>query len=172
MGILGIPCSRIGFASYDTRVVNTNADYLTMTVNEEIIRQSYLEAGRPDAFNPDDVRFLSDWQFGYTMGCAGIIAREKPAANFLIGYFYAESLILAESGALVGAIQVAATSSNVAQLPFFVAACDYTMIGEEFCRAAALSKEPVIYGSVLPRRRPCSLYNHHHSWCASKHSRQ
>ena len=71
-----------------------------MTVNEEIIRQSYLEAGRPDAFNPDDVRFLSDWQFGYTMGCAGIIAREKPAANFLIGYFYAESLILAESGAL------------------------------------------------------------------------
>jgi hypothetical protein len=136
-------------ASYDTRVINTNADYLTMTVNEEIIRQSYLEAGRPDAFNPDDVRFLSDWQFGYTMGCAGIIAREKPAANFLIGYFYAESLILAESGALVGAIQVAATSSS-AQLPFFVAACDYTMIGEEFyAGAAALSKEPVIYGSVV-----------------------
>lgn len=136
-------------ASYDTRIINTNSEWLTMTVNEEIIRQAYLEAGRPDAFNPDDVRFMSDWQFGYTMGVAGMIAREKPAANFLVGYFYAESLILAEAGALVGAIQVAATSST-AQLPFFVASCDYTMIGEEFyAGAAALSKEPVIYGSVV-----------------------
>jgi len=136
-------------ASYDTRIINTNSDWLSMTVNEEIVRQAYLEAGRPDAFIPDDVRFMSDWQFGYTMGVAGLIAREKPAANFLVGYFYAEALILAEAGALVGAIQVAATSAT-AQLPFFVASCDYTMIGEEFyAGAAALSKEPVIYGSVV-----------------------
>ncbi len=136
-------------ASYDTRIINTNAEYLTMTVNEEIIKQAYLEAGRPDAFNPDDVRFVSPRQFGYTMGVAGIIAREKPAANFLTGYFYAEALILAEAGSLVGAIQVAASAST-AQLPFFIAACDYTMIAEEFyAGAAALSKEPVIYGSVV-----------------------
>jgi len=136
-------------ATYDTRVINTNTDYLTQAVNEEIIKQAYLEAGRPDAFNPDDVRYCSPWQFGYTMAVAGIIAREKPAANFLIGYFYAESLILAEAGALVGAIQIAASSAT-AQLPFFIAACDYTMIGEEFyAGAAALSKEPVIYGSVV-----------------------
>ncbi|HHY34551.1 MAG TPA: hypothetical protein GX510_02760 [Firmicutes bacterium] len=136
-------------ASYDTRIINTNSDYLTMVVNEEIIRQAYLEAGRPDAFNRDDVRFLSDWQFGYTMGVAGIVAREKPAAQFLIGYFYAEALIIAESGNLVGAVQVAATSAT-AQMPFFVAACDYTLIGEEYYAGAALlSKEPVIYGSVV-----------------------
>lgn len=136
-------------ASYDTRIINTNADYLSMNVNEQIIRQAYLEAGRPDAFNPDDVRFFSDWQFGYTMACAGMVAREKPAAQFLVGYFYAEALVLAEAGALVGAIQVAATSAT-AQLPFFVASCDYTMIGEEFyAGAAALSKEPVIYGTVV-----------------------
>lgn len=56
---------------------------------------------------------------------------------------------MAEAGALVGAIQVAASAST-AQLPFFIAACDYTMIAEEFyAGAAALSKEPVIYGSVV-----------------------
>lgn len=136
-------------ASYDTRVINTNSDYLSMVVNEEIIRQAYLEAGRPDAFNRDDVRFLSDWQFGYTMGVAGIVAREKPAAQFLIGYFYAESLIIAEAGNLVGAVQIGATT-NTTQIPFFVAACDYTLIGEEYYAGAALlSKEPVIYGSVV-----------------------
>lgn len=136
-------------ASYDTRIVNTNADYLTMSVNEEIIRNAYLEVGRPDAFNRDDVRFFSDWQFGYAMAVAGMVAREKPAAQFLVGYFYAESLVLAEAGALVGAVQVAATSAT-AQTPFFVAACDYTLIGEEFfAGAAVLSKEPVIYGSVV-----------------------
>ncbi len=80
-------------------------------VNQEIVKQSYLEAGKPDAYNQDDVRFIAGSQFAWAMGVAGFIAREKPAAQFLVGFFYAESLILAEAGNLVGAIQVAAASS-------------------------------------------------------------
>lgn len=62
--------------------------------------------------------------------------------------FFAESLILSETGNAVGAIQIAGTAQP-AQLPFFVAACDYTLIGEEFFAASAyLSGDPDQLGSL------------------------
>ena len=55
---------------------------------------------------------------------------------------------MAETGNTIGAIQVAGTAMP-AQLPFFVAACDYTLIGEEFFAASAyLSEEPDQLGSL------------------------
>jgi len=76
------------------------------------------------------------------------MVREKPAACIYMGAFFAESLILAETGNFIGAIQVAGTAQP-AQLPFFVAACDYTLIGEEFFAASAyLSGEPEQLGSL------------------------
>ena len=74
--------------------------------------------------------------------------REKPAACMYMGKFYAESLILAETGNSIGAIQIAGTASQ-AQIPFFVTACDYTLIGEEFFAASAyLSQKPELIGGV------------------------
>ena len=113
-----------------------------------IVKESYLKAGRPDAFNPDSVFYLTDDQFGFVAGVDGIIVREKPAANFFLGAFYAESLILAETGFASGAIQTAGTAMP-SQLPFFVTACDYTLIGEElFAASAYLSKDPQQLGSL------------------------
>ena len=136
-------------AKYDTRLIQTNADITTYGVAEEVVRQAYLEAGRPDAFNAEDVRFLSDWQFGYASGVLGIFQREKPAANICIGAFWAEALLFMEAGVNQGMIQVAGTNNN-AQLPFFVAAADYALIAEEIYAASAyLSKEPVMIGTVV-----------------------
>jgi hypothetical protein len=65
-----------------------------------------------------------------------------------MGAFYAESLLLAENGNSIGAIQIAGTAEP-SQLPFFVAACDYTLIGEEFFAASAyLSGERDQLGSI------------------------
>ena len=65
-----------------------------------------------------------------------------------MGSFFAESLILAETGFSTGAIQIAGTA-NIHQLPFFVAACDYALIGEELYAASAyLSKEPKLLGTL------------------------
>ena len=76
------------------------------------------------------------------------MVREEPAANFYIGKFYGESLILAETGYATGSIQIAGTSEPN-QLPFFVAACDYTLIGEElFAASAYLSRDPLQVGSL------------------------
>ena len=76
------------------------------------------------------------------------MVRERPATNFLLGYFAGESLILAETGAATGAIQIAGTDAT-AQLPFFVVACDYTLIGEEMYAASAyISREPLSVGAL------------------------
>ena len=135
-------------AKYNTQLICPNNRPIVYTVAREIVKEAYTEVGRPDAFDPDSVYFLTDSQFAYAAGVSGIMVREKPAANFLIGYFYAESLILAETGASTGAIQIAGTDA-LAQLPFFVTACDYTLIGEELYAASAyISREPLLLGAI------------------------
>jgi hypothetical protein len=135
-------------AEYDARVEVPTARSLVMTTCRETVQASYLEAGRPDAFNEDDIYYVTDEQFGYVAYLQGMMARQKPAACFYMGTFFAESLILAETGNSIGAIQIAGTAMP-AQLPFFVAACDYTLIGEEFFAASAyLSGEPDQLGAL------------------------
>ncbi len=121
---------------------------IVMEAGRETCRESYLKVGRPDLYYDDMVHYLTDDQFAYAAGVNGIMLREKPAACFYLGKFYAESLILAETGNSIGAIQIAGTGSP-AQIPFFVTACDYTLIGEEFFTASAyLSKKPELLGSI------------------------
>lgn len=135
-------------ADYDARLEVPTSKSLVMTAASETVASAYLSAGRPDAFRADDVYYLTDEQFGYVAGVTGQMVREKPAACFYMGAFFAESLFLAETGNSVGAIQIAGTAEP-AQLPFFVAACDYTLLGEEFFAASAyLSGEPHQLGSL------------------------
>ena len=136
-------------AEYDADLLVPCSRSLVMSTAQEVVKEAYLEAGRPDAYQPGNIRYLTDDQFGYVSGVDGIMVREKPAANFYLGTFYAESLILAETGHSVGAIQIAGTAMP-SQLPFFIAACDYTLIGEElFAASAYLSREPRLLGSLL-----------------------
>ena len=135
-------------ARYEIPLLVPNCDPIVMTVAQEVVKESYTVAGHPDAFNTDHVFFLSSSQFAFAAGIGGIMMREKPATNLFMGMFYAESLILAETGASTGAIQIAGTDAAM-QLPFFVTACDYTLMGEEFYAASAyLSGEPVLVGSI------------------------
>ncbi|MHC4129955.1 MAG: DUF6754 domain-containing protein [Planctomycetota bacterium] len=135
-------------ARYEAKVEVPTARSLVMTTARETVHAAFLEAGRPDAYNQDLIYYVTDEQFGFVAYLQGMMVREKPAACFYMGTFFAESLILAETGNSIGAIQVAGTAMP-AQLPFFVAACDYTLIGEEFFAASAyLSGEPDQLGSL------------------------
>jgi hypothetical protein len=146
VNILGRIAKRV--AEYDTTLKVSNIDPIVLLVSQEVVKESYLEAGRPDAYVEDNVFLAASEQFPYVAAVSGIMMREKPAANFYIGYFYAESLILAETGANTGAIQIAATDSYT-QLPFFITTCDYTLMGEELYAASAyLSREPLLLGSL------------------------
>jgi hypothetical protein len=135
-------------AEYEAKLEVPVSRSLVMVTCREMVKEAYLNAGRPDAYNDNMVYYLTDDQFGYAAALDGLFLREKPAAVFLMGQFYAESLILAETANSVGAIQIAGTAMP-SQLPFFVAACDYTLIGEElFAASAYLSKDPKLLGSL------------------------
>jgi len=135
-------------AEYEAKLEVPVSRSLVMVTCRETVKEAYLNAGRPDAYNDNMVYYLTDDQFGYAAALDGLFIREKPAVVFLQGQFYAESLILAETANLVGAIQIAGTAMP-SQLPFFFAACDYTLIGEElFAASAYLSKDPKLLGSL------------------------
>jgi len=144
--ILGRVATKV--AEYQTSLIVPCYDPIVMSIAQETVKTGYYNAGRPDAYKEDDVFFLTNFQFAYVGGVNGIMMRQRPATNFYLGKFYAESLIMAETGAVAGSIQISGTD-EVTQIPFFVVACDYTLIGEELYAASAyLGREPVLLGTL------------------------
>lgn len=135
-------------AEYQTQLIVPTYDPIVMTVAQEVVKSAYLDAGRPDEYNEDMVFFVTQSQFAYVAAVNGLMLRELPATNVYMGKFYAESLLLAETGAVAGSIQISGTD-EIAQIPFFIVACDYTLIGEELYAASAyLGREPILLGSL------------------------
>lgn len=136
-------------AKYNAELIVTNSQPVVQPITEDIVRSAFVSEGRAEAYRPGNVRYLSDTMQAYVSGVWGIMEREQVAANIMMGYFFAESLLLSEGGNRIGAFQVAGTASTP-QLPFFIAACDYTLIGEElFAAGAYLSENPIRVGALM-----------------------
>ncbi len=135
-------------AEYNTPLIFPNYDPVVMTTAQEVVFEAYSKAGHPEAYNPDNIFFVTQSQFGYAAAVDGIMTRQLPATNLFFGTFEAEALILAETGNSVGALQIAGTDSTI-QLSFFIVACDYTLIGEElFVASGYLTKDSQVLGSI------------------------
>jgi hypothetical protein len=144
--ILGRVAKRV--AEYQTQLLVPAYDPVVMAVAQEVVKSAYYDAGRADDYNEDIVHFVTSLQFAYVAAVNGTMLRELPATNVYMGKFFAESLLLAETGAVAGSIQIAGTD-EIAQIPFFIVACDYTLIGEELYAASAyLGREPILLGSL------------------------
>jgi len=112
-------------------------------IAEDMIKTAYR-----DKYKPDQIMFVPS-QTALMATVMGVYEREKPAANFLLGALYWETIILAEAGARAGAIQVGGTG-RLYQIPYIVALCDYGLIGEELLAAGAyVSREPSQLGTIL-----------------------
>jgi hypothetical protein len=137
-------CAKLG-----TPYIVTTGISEVLTVIESSIKESYVAAGHPEEFTQDTVRFLSPYQMAYAAGVAGIMERERPAANIMIGAYYAETAVFTEAGAQIGAIQIGG-SARITQMCFFAGICDYMLIGEEiFAAAAYITKEPKELATIL-----------------------
>jgi hypothetical protein len=146
INILGQVARRAG--QYETRLIMPNRDPIVMTVAQEVIRDAYAAVGRADRYDASDIYYTTQSQFGYAAAVCGVMLRERTATHFFIGHFYAEALVLAETGNATGAIQIAGTDAD-SQLPFFICACDYTLIGEElYAGSVYLSREPLLLGAL------------------------
>jgi hypothetical protein len=136
-------------ARFGTPIRLCCANAAVYTVGQEIIRDVYMSEGEIERYDQDAVRFLSDRQFAFAASVSGLILREETAATFFLGEFFAEALIFAETANSIGAIQVAGSTQNT-QTPFFIAACDYVLIADEFYAASAyLTRQPVLVGSLI-----------------------
>jgi hypothetical protein len=135
-------------AQYDTPLIVPVRYPMVLAAGMEVVEQAYTEAGKQDSYNKDTVRYVAGDQMAFAATVNGMMMREKPAANIFMGAFFAESLLLAETGNAVGSIQIAGTA-RPEQVPFFIAACDYTLMGEELYAASAyLSHEPLLLGGL------------------------
>ncbi len=135
-------------AQYDTPLVVPVRYSLVLAAGQEVVEQAYIAQGKADSYNQDIVRYVAGEQFAFTANVNGYMMRERPATNIYMGGFFAESLLLAETGNAAGSIQIAGTA-RPEQLPFFIAACDYTLLGEELYAASAyLSHEPMMLGGL------------------------
>jgi hypothetical protein len=135
-------------AEYETKLVVPNRDPIVMAVAQQVVKESYSAVGKPHLYRDENVFYVTYSQFGFAAAVAGLMMRDRPATNFFMGRFYAESLVLAETGNATGAIQIAGTDAD-AQLPFFISACDYTLIGEElYAGSVYLSRQPLLLGAL------------------------
>jgi len=136
-------------AKYGVKVIYSVYQAQVMPIATELMREAYIRAGKGDAFDAEgQIRYLSGEQFAYATAVQGIAERERPAANIMIGPFYAESMMFSETFFRIGAIQLAGTARGY-QIPFFAVVCDYLLIAEEIYAAGAyLSKDPVQCGSI------------------------
>ncbi|MCC6219837.1 MAG: hypothetical protein IT291_01195 [Deltaproteobacteria bacterium] len=135
-------------ARLNSRLFVPCSDAEALVLTDATLQNAYRTEKKFSNYEPSRLRFLSDEQFAFSSGYMGLVHRENVGSAFLIGRFAAESLILAEAGLQIGAVQVAATTSPE-QVPFFITACDYTLIGEELYAAGAyLSRDPVQTGSL------------------------
>jgi hypothetical protein len=135
-------------ARYDTPLLVPVRYPMVLAAGQEVVQQAYIEEGKADSYNKDIVRYVAGEQFAFTATVNGMMMRDRPATNIYMGAFFAESLLLAETGNAAGSIQIAGTAQP-AQLPFFIAACDYTLMGEELYAASAyLSREPLLLGGL------------------------
>ncbi len=110
--------------------------YTVMELARDLVESQYQLEGKPEAFNIDDMPFLSGRQFAWASAYCGMMMREKPATNIMVGVQYASAVYISEVGHEVGAMVISGTTylSNIACLS---ASSDYVMIGEEMLAAGA-----------------------------------
>ncbi|MGI8924837.1 MAG: DUF6754 domain-containing protein [Fimbriimonadales bacterium] len=124
------------------------AEPVVISAAGDILHEAFRSEGREEEYRSTDVVFFGRDENAYAAGVIGLLTREQAAAAYYFGGFGFESLLMAETGNRVGAIQVGATA-DFFQIPFFLCACDYTLIGEELYAASAyLSRDPIQVGAV------------------------
>ncbi len=126
----------------------SDQSYALVEIARDVVEGQYRLEGKSDAFTVDNMPFLSGRQFAWATAYVGMILREKPALDVMVGTQWATEVYMSEVASNAGCMQISGTDylSNVACL---ATTSDYIMIGEEQVAAGAfLSKDPVQLSSI------------------------
>lgn len=147
MGVLGHVAQTA--AKMGSRVIVFTCVPVVIPVAEDVVRGAYAAEGRPELFNSADIRFLSPQGDQTALASARLMKEERTASHFYFGTYDFTALLYTEPGQHFGAVQIAGCAEPN-QIPFFIATCDYTVIGEELYAAGAyLTREPTMLGSLV-----------------------
>jgi hypothetical protein len=136
-------------AELDLQLYLPTGSHTAYNVLLEILRESCLTVGKPELFNPNNVIYLSSESRAYSAGVMSTLMTRNVGAAIMLGSYHHAGLMLVETANRVGAISVGGTDST-SQIPWFVAGCDYSLIGEEiYALGAYISKEPISHGAIV-----------------------
>ena len=136
-------------AERDCRLITTVGKGDVYAVIDQIVKEAAIDAGKPEWYRPDDVRFLGEDQFVYAAGVMGIISREHVATNLMFGYHRGALINMLEAGRMAGALQIGGMARMTGELGFMALGCDYFLVLEELVAASAyISGEPGQIGTV------------------------
>jgi hypothetical protein len=124
-------------------------DHVTYNILQELSREYYTMEGHPELYNPDAVSYLSYDPRAYSTGVMQSMWENKIGGAILLGSYHHAGLMVVETANRVGAMTVGGTDS-LSQIPWFVAGCTYSLIGEElYALGAYISQEEVQLGAIF-----------------------
>ena len=118
----------------------TTANPTTLVLAQELLSQPYQARDHLADFDPLTVRFIGgdtgQANAAYAAGVVDVLERRQPAANFMLGQFGDEYVLLSETAAR-NQIPQTAGSASLKALPFMALSTEPTLIGEELFAAGA-----------------------------------
>jgi hypothetical protein len=136
-------------AASDAPLIVTVGDPTVLPIAQDILRRAYARHGRPNDYDPTQVRFIAPVPLAYAAGVTGLLHREPLRGNVMLGVFGDEYLLMGEAGARKAIPQIVG-SADPRTLPFVYATADEPLIGEEmFASSAYAGRRPIQVASLL-----------------------
>ena len=120
---------------------------LAYSIANDIVEEAYKAEGKLEDFDPfSTVMYLPDG--ADRMYIINNMWSQGVAGVFFLGSWYHKAVIFTENAARVGALTLGATATTH-NIPFLVAICDYSIIGEElYALGAYVSQDPTQTSSL------------------------
>ena len=120
---------------------------LAYTIASEVVDEAYKAENKQDELKLDEVvMYLPDG--ADRMYIINHMWSDEMAGAFFLGSWYHKAVIFTENAARVGAMMLGGTDTTH-NIPFLVAICDYSIIGEElYALGAYVSEDPTVSSSL------------------------
>ena len=126
----------------------TVADPTVMIAAQDVLYRTHERAGLVQSYRSTAVQMIASDSAAYAVGAQDMINDQDVMGNVMIGNFGQEYLLLGETGAQRGIVQIVGSDAITAH-PFMVATSDDALLGEEvFAASAYLSDRPAHAASL------------------------
>lgn len=136
-------------AQLDTKIKVTVGRAENIPLTQDVLEQAYATEGKSDLYSADQIQFFGSGGRSFGTGTIKYLEDNRPGCNVMVGPFAADSMTLSEVSQKIGAFTIGGTARLV-QMPFFMLACDYTLICDEMYSVSAyLTKNPASLSSIF-----------------------